>query len=62
MQELVLTAVNRRLILSMIGWRFSAGIWSLDGETLSDEEVDCMPPEGWEQFMRLSLGSAAVVN
>jgi len=42
----------RRLTLSLLGWRFDAGVWSLGTQTLTEEAVDTVAP------LKPALGAA----
>ncbi len=60
--EVIPSPVLRRLTLSLLGWRFAAGVWSLEGHTLTEEDVDRMSAQAWQAFVRLELVSAGAMN
>jgi hypothetical protein len=62
MKDMVPASLNRRLMLSLLGWRFDRGVWSLGGQTLTEEDVDRMSARAWQAFVRLELVSAGAMK
>jgi hypothetical protein len=54
------TAVRRRLLLNLCGWRLRAGVWHAPhgGQTRSEEQVDAMSDLQFCIFIGPWLGSA----
>jgi hypothetical protein len=56
------TAVRRRLLLNLCGWRLRDGVWHAPhgGPTRSEEQVDAMSDLAFCVFIAPWLGSACV--
>jgi hypothetical protein len=57
--SVVPAGVIRRLVLQLCGWRLVDGCYQYGEQHLSEEQLDTMPAEAWERFMRPWLTSAA---
>jgi hypothetical protein len=56
-------AVLRRLTLSLLGWRFTGGVWAgPTGPLLTEEAVDAMSPRRWAACVRRWRASAGALN
>jgi hypothetical protein len=56
------TPVLRRLTLSLLGFRFSSGLWVLGDDLLSEEAVDRMSPQTWERWIGRWMTAASAMN
>jgi hypothetical protein len=46
--ELIPMFVSRRLLLALLGFRQTDGLWCRDDEVLTDEQLDCLDDAGWQ--------------
>jgi hypothetical protein len=51
-------AVDRRLLLALLGYRCVDGLWVGPGPLVSEEAVDRMSPQAWGQWVRRWATSA----
>jgi hypothetical protein len=54
--------VQRRLTLSLLGWRFSAGVWRRGTQTLTEEAVDTMSARAWQALIGRWAMPASAMN
>jgi hypothetical protein len=62
MKNIIPTAVARRLILALLGYRCIDGVWSGPGSHLTDEQLDTLSERRWRAFIQAWLTSAASTN
>lgn len=68
MKDLIPTALSRRLVLALLGFRCVDGRWicpCTDGRCrlqLTEEAVDSMPEWSWQRYVRCWLTSATSMN
>jgi hypothetical protein len=63
MTDVLPTSLQRRLLLSLLGFRWRAGAWcGPHGPLLTEEQVDRMTAAQWTRYLRRWRASASAMN
>jgi hypothetical protein len=62
LHHLIPTPVQRRLVLTLLGYRWLGGVWCTEVHTLTEQAIDDMDELSWTTFLDHWLTSATSAN